>query len=142
MMKNNYDVRTVQILNRDFVKCIKRKSGFDAWMLLAKKQKSYYAKAFVVSNRYGFHYLFSYQTLVAVYDTVNKVFYRVYNDYSVSTMNHINDFRLDYNLDIISKKEWLNIPVVTNDKTLFSNHCGGYDKETYIRLFDGTPYLI
>lgn len=136
MMKHNYDIRTIQILNRDFVNCMKKKSGFNAWMLIPLHQKSYYDKAFVVSNRYGFHYLFSYQTLVAVYDTANRVFYRVYNDYSVTTMNHINDFRLQHDLNAIGKKEWLNMPIVTDNEILFNN-----DEETYIKLFYGTPYF-
>ena len=36
-------------------------------------------------------------------------FIRLWNGYSVTTMNHINSFRIMYGLEPISKQEWLMI---------------------------------
>ena len=76
--------------------------------LSATTQKSYYRKAFVYEDADSV-FLKSYETIVC--GIVNGQFVRFWSDYSVTTMNHINDFLRLYNLPTLNKKAWLNIPV-------------------------------
>lgn len=72
-------------------------------------QKSFYKKANVtIAN--GKTVLTSYTTEVCYLDQDGN-FHRLWSGYSVTTMNHINEFRLQNRLDKLSKKEWLSIPV-------------------------------
>ena len=73
--------------------------------LLPTRQKSYYGKAKILTTKNGV-YLLSYNTIVC--GMVNNEFYRYWDDYSVTTMNHINDFLryLGFACNIGGKKWW------------------------------------
>ena len=73
-------------------------------------------------------YLVSYQTIVAEIDSTGR-FHRFWDDYSVTTMNHINAF-IDlwgyaYNIETgekitgLNKKEWLNYPCENIDRNVY-----------------------
>ncbi len=80
--------------------------------LQATRQKSYYGKARVeITN--GKALLYSYNTLVCFIDERTNTFYRTWDGYSLTTSNHINDFRRLYGLHAINKKRWLELPVVS-----------------------------
>lgn len=73
------------------------------------RQRSYYGKAKEI--QYGdFKYLKSYETVVCAI-APNGEFTRFWNGYSVTTMNHINEFRKKNGLNGLSKKEWKEIEV-------------------------------
>lgn len=80
--------------------------------LKATTQKSYYRKAFVLQDANGNAFLQSYDTVVC--GIVGGSFVRYWNDYSVTTMNHINDFCKLYNLPTMNKKTWVNMPIECN----------------------------
>lgn len=82
---------------------------YRSFELTASRQKSYYRKAFVLQAENGNVFLQSYDTIVC--GIVNGEFVRYWDSYSVTTMNHINDFRRLYNMDAINKKAWENTPV-------------------------------
>ena len=71
--------------------------------LKATNQKSYYGKATVIELS-NVKYLKSYDTIVCY--LVNNTLYKSWNDYSATTMKHINSFLKANNMDTISKKEW------------------------------------
>lgn len=77
--------------------------------LKATTQKSYYRKAFVLQDASGNVFLQSYDTIVC--GIVNGEFVRYWNNHSVTTMNHINDFCKLYNVPTMNKKAWINTPV-------------------------------
>lgn len=77
--------------------------------LKATTQKSYYRKAFVLQDQNGNSFLQSYDTIVC--GVVNGEFVRFWDSYSVTTQNHINDFRRLQGLETLNKKAWENIPV-------------------------------
>lgn len=77
--------------------------------LKATTQKSYYRKAFVLQDENGNVFLQSYDTVVC--GIVDGSFIRYWNDYSVTTMNHVNDFCKLYNLPTMNKKSWTNTPI-------------------------------
>lgn len=76
----------------------------ESWELKATSQKSYYRKAYVLKDEKENLYLQSYDTIVC--GIVDGNFKRYWDDYSVTTMNHINDFRIQNNLEIMRKNEW------------------------------------
>ena len=80
-----------------------------AFELKATTQKSYYRKAFVLQDASGNVFLQSYDTIVC--GIVNGEFVRYWGVYSVTTMNHINDFCKLYNVPTMNKKAWINTPV-------------------------------
>ena len=71
-------------------------------------RKSFYGKAIVIEED-NVAYLKSYKTIVA--KIKNGVFSRLWNDYSATTMRHINSFRIHFNMEKISKKEWMELEV-------------------------------
>ena len=75
--------------------------------LKADKQKSYYGKATVIELS-NVKYLKSYDTIVCY--LVNNTLYKSWNDYSATTMKHINSFLKANNMDTLSKKEWESVP--------------------------------
>ena len=77
--------------------------------LKATIQKSYYRKAFVLQDENGNVFLQSYDTVVC--GIVDGSFVRYWDDYSVTTMNHINDFCKLYNTPTMNKKTWISLPV-------------------------------
>lgn len=89
--------------------------------LNATLQKSYYGKAKVIETDNKVQ-LQSYQTIVCEIDKDNN-FIRLWNGYSVTTMKHINDFRMAFGFDSLSKKEWLALPCINNEQyqVKFSN---------------------
>lgn len=76
--------------------------------LTATLQKSYYGKAKTRIENGGI-VLRSYDTDVAMIDG-NGNFHRLWNGYSRTTMNHVNDFRREHGLEMLNKKAWDNIP--------------------------------
>lgn len=86
--------------------------------LVATLQKSYYGKAKVrIEN--GVEILRSYDTDVFAYDTINGNIMKLWNGYSKTTMNHINDFLLQHGFPTIGKKEWLSLPC-ENDEPVYN----------------------
>ena len=83
--------------------------------LKATTQKSYYKKAEVIEDRFGNKRLKSYNTIVAEITKKGK-FERLWEGYSKTTMNHVNDFRKENGLEIINAKEWKKMEVVKRDK--------------------------
>lgn len=83
--------------------------------LKATTQKSYYGKATVIEDRFGSKRLKSYNTIVAEI-TKKGEFKRLWEGYSQTTMNHINDFRKENGLEKINAKEWKKLEVVKRDK--------------------------
>lgn len=71
-------------------------------------RKSFYRKAIVIEED-NTTYLKSYDTIVA--KIKNGVFSRLWDDYSLTTMRHINSFRYHFNMKKISKKEWMELEV-------------------------------
>lgn len=76
-----------------------------------ERVNSYYGKAVVIRDaRKHTTYLRSYQTIVC--KIVNGKFFRTWDDFSVTTLRHVDEFRRQNNLPGISKKEWSAMPVV------------------------------
>ena len=59
--------------------------------LPATRQKSFYGKARIIEDVNGEIFLRSYDTLVAYINKAGE-FIRLWDGYSVTTMNHVNDF--------------------------------------------------
>lgn len=78
--------------------------------LKATTQKSYYKKAYVLKDGNNL-YLQSYNTIVC--GLVEGKFVRYWDDYSTTTMKHVNDFRVQHELNRLSKKDWDEIPVAS-----------------------------
>lgn len=72
--------------------------------LNATLQKSYYGKAQVIYNDDGSVSLKSYDTIVCMIKDGD--FVKLWDGYSATTMKHINDFRMMFNLPTLNKKEW------------------------------------
>lgn len=68
------------------------------------RQKSFYGKARVIKTGKK-SLLRSYDTIVCGINTKGK-FVRLWNDYSVTTMLHINEYRQQNGMPALSKKEW------------------------------------
>lgn len=69
---------------------------------------SYYGKAKVIELD-NIKYLKSYNTVVCAIS--NGEFIRYWDDYSATTIKHINDFCRQNGFNTLSKKEWLSIEV-------------------------------
>ena len=83
--------------------------------LKATTQKSYYGKAIVIEDKFGNKRLKSYKTIVAEITRKGK-FKRLWEGYSQTTMNHINEFRKENGLEKINAKEWKNMQVEKGDE--------------------------
>lgn len=83
--------------------------------LKATTQKSYYGKAIVIEDKFGNKRLKSYKTIVAEITKKGK-FKRLWEGYSQTTMNHINEFRKENGLEKINAKEWKNMQVEKGDE--------------------------
>ena len=75
-------------------------------------QKSFYRKAWNLQYTNKAE-LKSYETIVCRIDfnDGSPAFIRLWDGYSVTTMNHINAFRVAHGMDRIGKKEWSSMPV-------------------------------
>lgn len=72
-------------------------------------QKSFYGKARIINN--GTETLLrSYDTIVCKIDS-NGNFEKLWNDYSVTTMAHINEYRRQNGMEQLNKKAWLEMEV-------------------------------
>lgn len=63
--------------------------------------------------------LYSYETLVcvAIYNNGSWKFYRTWDEYSATTMKHVNIFRKRIlGCDPITKKQWLGMPITKVQK--------------------------
>lgn len=77
--------------------------------LKATTQKSYYKKAFYYIDENGEKYLKSYNTIVAKIDKNNQL-HKLWNGYSQTTKNHINDFCKLFGVIFGgTKKDWQNL---------------------------------
>ena len=83
---------------------VKLGSSFDNAM-------SFYGKAHVIVGD-TYKKLRSYDTVVC--GIVNNNFEKYWDDYSSTTMRHINEFRLQNGMPKLSKAEWNKIPTVKN----------------------------
>ena len=72
-------------------------------------RKSFYGKAIVIERDNGDVELKSYDTIVA--RIRNGKFYRLWNDYSATTMRHINAFVGAYGVDGGGKRCWTTLEV-------------------------------
>ena len=79
--------------------------------LKATTQKSYYKKAYVLNDGENL-YLQSYNTIVC--GLVKGKFVRYWDGYSLTTINHVNDFRMQHGLNRLSKKDWNQINVIAD----------------------------
>lgn len=102
---------------------MKNTNEISTYNLPATLQKSYYGKAVVWEPDAESKILRSYDTFVC--GIKGGKFVRLWNGYSKTTMNHINDFRNLFGMNPISKKEWENIPCANGHderyKVEFSN---------------------
>lgn len=82
-------------------------------------QKSFYGKAKIgyrfldEQHKVSEYFLKSYDTIVCKI-TANNEFQKLWDDYSHTTMKHINAFRRYYGFADMSKKEWDGLLYVTN----------------------------
>lgn len=72
-------------------------------------RKSFYGKAIIIEKDNGDIELKSYDTIVA--RIRNGKFHRLWNDYSATTMRHINAFVDAYGVDGGGKKWWTSLEV-------------------------------
>lgn len=79
--------------------------------LKATLQKSYYKKAYVLKDGENL-YLQSYNTIVC--GLVEGKFVRYWDSYSTTTMNHVNDFRIQHGLVRLRKMDWDKISVIAD----------------------------
>lgn len=93
--------------------------------LPATFQKSYYGKAKTYTEN-GKTILISYNTEVCYIDKATNKFVRLWSGYSVTTQNHINDFRTQNGLPKLSKKEWLSIPCENKENTYNIYYSNGF----------------
>lgn len=72
-------------------------------------RKSFYGKAIIIEKDNGDIELKSYDTIVA--RIRNGKFQRLWNDYSATTMRHVNAFVDTYGVDGGGKKWWTSLEV-------------------------------
>lgn len=93
--------------------------------LNATTQKSYYGKAMILEDD-NFIVLRSYDTEVIAIDKEKNTIIRLWNGWSKTTNNHINDFLRLYGFSAMSKKEWLNMPCVNSEPTYHMYYSTGF----------------
>lgn len=72
--------------------------------------KSFYGKAWIVEDEEeNITYLQSYDTYVAKIE--GGIFKRLWDDYSATTMRHINAFLIENDMPTMNKKTWESLPV-------------------------------
>ena len=67
--------------------------------------KSFYGRCKVIETRSRV-YLLSYSTMVCYWDNNNKKFSKLWNDYSATTMRHINSFMIWLGFPGLGGKKW------------------------------------
>lgn len=72
-------------------------------------QKSFYGKTWVIKREDGITELQSYDTIVGFID--NGQFHRTWDDFSVTTMNHVNAFLHMFGLPKLNKAKWNALPI-------------------------------
>lgn len=72
-------------------------------------RKSFYGKALVIELENGNIALRSYETIVCELDK-NRQLMKYYDDYSQTTMRHINSFCKLFELPTFTKSQWLSLP--------------------------------
>ena len=82
-------------------------------------QKSFYNKA-RIEDWGSIKVLISYKTAVAYIDCKGN-FHRLWDDWSVTTMNHINAFRAEYGMSKMFKKDWMKLNVEHLPKNFKAN---------------------
>ena len=79
------------------------------YLVPVNSRKSFYGKAVAIEEDNGEIKLKSYNTIVA--KIVNGKFYRLWNGYSMTTMNHINAFISFYGIEGGGKAWWDSLKV-------------------------------
>lgn len=75
------------------------------------RRKSFYKKAHIIKTEDGEIILKSYATNVASYNLKTKQLNKLWNGYSRTTMEHIEEFCKQFDIDFTpNKKNWLNLP--------------------------------
>lgn len=77
--------------------------------LRATVQNSYYGKAKEIEYE-NWYFLKSYQEIVCAITPIGN-FIRFWDGYSVTTLNHVNDFRENHGMEKLNKKDWKSIEV-------------------------------
>lgn len=72
-------------------------------------QKSFWGKAHIIRKGNGIVELKSYNTIVGFIK--DGEFYRTWDGYSVTTINHINAFLTEFNLPRMNKAKWSSLPI-------------------------------
>ena len=105
-------------------------------LIPTRGQKSFYGKAWVIITDDGETILRSYTTDVCKIDAAGR-FVRLWDGYSVTTMNHINSFIETFKIDGGGKKWWLSLPcentAVEHYKIEYGN---GFFNRTLSIVFD------
>ena len=109
------------------------------YKLEATTQKSYYGKAVIIEEKDDFSgetLLKSYETIVCKV-TAGGVFVKLWNGYSRTTMNHVNDFRRLFGMPTLNKSAWMALPCESGNgeryKVTFTN---GFVTWTAEAVFD------
>ena len=79
-------------------------------MPINSRQKSFYKKAHVTEYSNGQIELTSYDTVVCKITPTGE-FKRLWDGWSATTSNHVNEFLVQNGFKKLSKKEWLELPV-------------------------------
>lgn len=75
-------------------------------------QKSFYGKAHILTDNNDNEFLKSYDTIVCAY-TNNGEFIKFWHGWSVTTSNHVNEFRQQHGDKKLNKKEWENLDTMS-----------------------------
>lgn len=90
------------------------------YFLKATTQKSYYKKAYIFEDEAnGICELWSYNTHICDYNTKTGKFTKIWQGWSRTTNNHINDFRKLFDLSQLNKRQWLEMEAKDGKKDLF-----------------------
>lgn len=88
-------------------------------------RKSFYKKATIITNGDTIT-LHSYDTDVCSYNLKTHTFKKLWNGYSRTTMEHINEFCNQYDLATFNKKQWDAYPCDNKEKyKVIANHVLG-----------------
>lgn len=88
--------------------------------LTATLQKDYYGKAMVIRDDNGTVSLKSYDTIVCRIE--NGKFIKMWDGWSVTTMNHIKDFCMEFGFEFGNKKWWDNLECENGNRTRYKIH--------------------
>lgn len=87
-------------------------------ILKSTTQKSYYNKAIIIEDDNTIQ-LKSYNTIVLELDKKTNTIKKLWQGWSKTTQNHINDFLRLYGFDAITKKQWEKMTTKNDKKQLY-----------------------